>query len=108
MSYPKSNTLHIHSQGGPHEDAVIVGDEKALRLLASAIQRAIESGLDGSASFCADGEGFICYVVKRDDLEDLKLPYTDEPYKDCGGEIHPLTTISKERYKEIFDKGFGE
>lgn len=70
--------LHIYAQFTWHDDAVIVGDEGALRALRDAIDAAIGSGsASARMTFTGDGEGYRVRVVCRP-VTGLPMPYTDE------------------------------
>lgn len=72
--------LQIYGQYCWHDDAVIVGDKKALLELRSLIDKALSDGEAISEVFVTDGEGYSIAVVceKETFMKDLPMPYTAE------------------------------
>lgn len=76
--------LHLHAQGGHHEEAHIVGNRRGLRALRDAISRALGTGESECDQFTADGEGYSVFVrlddaaPHDDDARQWALPYTQE------------------------------
>jgi hypothetical protein len=72
--------LHVYGQRSWHEEAYIIGDERALRLLRDAIDRALAApdGLARASVSVCDGEGYEMHVVKlaSERMGRLQLPYT--------------------------------
>ena len=74
--------LHIWGQASEHDDATIIGSEKALKALRDAIDAAIERTVAGAGTvFAGDGEGYYVTVVCLDAprvWRRLAVPYTAE------------------------------
>ena len=84
-------TLHVYSQYGSHDDAVIVGTKDALIKLRHAIDNAIEVGNGQCSSFTADGEGFTTVVMHRESkhyYQNVGLPYASDAFGQ-GGPLDP-------------------
>lgn len=60
-------TMHIYGRGAHHDDAYILGDRTALRMLRDAIDQALEKGHAATESlFPSDGEGYAVRVRLHD------------------------------------------
>lgn len=97
--------LHIYAQFSWHDDAVIVGDEGALRALRDAIDAAIGAGsASARVTFADDGEGYRVRIVRRP-TTDLPMPYTDEIAADNSPFPHDLIdTLDELRSKDHLER----
>ncbi|MGI9951951.1 hypothetical protein V3F56_06250 [Moorellaceae bacterium AZ2] len=92
--YPKKKAkivpvplLHVYGQHHWHDEAVILGNKKALEALARAVEKAIKSGRGEAEPYTADGEGYTVVVLRKDEpwpegWERVALPYTDDCARD--------------------------
>lgn len=82
--------LHVYAQGGPHDDARIIGTKEALENLRDAIDSTLDSGREERCAglFTADGEGFDLLVEMQHGkrLEKAPTPYTDENFRNANQE----------------------
>lgn len=72
------NELHAYSQDSWHDDLVVAGDEEGLKALRNAIDEALQEGHGQSGVFVNDGEGYRALVLRKDNLDDLPVPYDAE------------------------------
>lgn len=70
--------IHIYAQYAHHTEAFIMGNEKALLALKSAIVTALTSPKNKSTLdvYCNDGEGYTIGIKLVEDTNILPAPYT--------------------------------
>lgn len=75
--------LHVYGQVMPHDDVIIVGDRKGLAHLRAAIERALETDVEGSTEVMPnDGEHYDAKVRCLDEnwqdgtWQSLQQPYS--------------------------------
>ncbi len=91
--------LHIYAQDSWHAEAIIVGDETALRGLREAIDAALGEGKGISGAVVDDGEGYNICVLKQS-VDGLAVPYTSDYAKDQGN--RPWPDLSG--FRELIEK----
>jgi hypothetical protein len=105
--------LHIYAQSYCHSDAWIVGDYTALRALRDAIDRVIapthaSDGVPlphgpepfvGFKSYTADGEEYNILILNKEDINNIRLPYTHEEGMNKFGK-HPVHLVSMADYRQ--------
>lgn len=100
----KEQTLHVYSQYGPHDDAVVVGTKASLIALRDAIGRALESGDASCEGVTADGEYFQVVVMCRESqsyYDKVGLPYASDAYVGSGAsDYHALDPRDPEADEE--------
>lgn len=94
---PDHGILHIYGQQFWHDDAVIIGDRRALELLRAQIDKALTEGVaanEGCDFFQSDGEGFPLYiaVASQDELDRLAGAYHDPDIQDHG--VSPFEIVT--------------
>lgn len=94
-----NTALHIYGQNTSHGEAYLVGDIMALTKLRDAINVALRDGDAATGVFAEDGEGYTVYVMKRQNLDDVQLPYTDG---DWEGK-HPSQLITPQHYRDLHE-----
>ena len=95
------NRLHIYPQGGPHQEAYIVGGKAALESLRATIDRALADGSSSMEATPSDGEYYPALVILCEDdgwWDDLVLPYASRVFGDGKS---PYFLLTRERYKEL-------
>jgi len=80
-------TVHIIAQTGPHQSAIIVGDEAGLTATRDAIDAALKAGWSKRSTFTNDGEGYSVIILHPDDIDGIPFGYTDQDFG--GGNAWP-------------------
>ena len=90
-------SLHIYAQSMWHDEAFIVGGAKAITALRDALTHALEHGRSDVTLCASDGEGYSVIVVlaNEDDIDELKMPYTDHTINFGDGD-HPYSLIMRD------------
>jgi len=102
--------LHVYSQYSFHDEAVIIGNLKGLKILHETIGKVIEnnSHLEFGEGMTNDGEGYDIIVIKEEDediLNRLAVPYSAEyAAENRENAIDPYDLIKEEDYKKKQNK----
>ncbi len=95
-------TAHLYAQEGPHDEAYLLSDRRALLDIRAAIDAALSSpdGAGRAEVFAADGEGYSLFLLlARDgDLESSETPYTGADDLDPRPTaVHPAALLLRRR-----------
>ncbi len=96
------DTLHVFGQEWPHDDVYIVGDEESLLRLKESIELLLSkknkkpTDIVWSTHFPNDGEGYRLYVILKEDMENIIIPYSSDMFEHKSETIiHPSSIVYK-------------